>query len=145
MSRIRQRWPLVVAVGVAIATIAYYAGVIRDQETTSLSDPVPVFVIGYLTVLAAAAGVGVASSRRFASTGASAATGGLLAMGVLGLFSIGLPLLVGAVFAAWGIARTRRTSSHSAWLDAGVGLGAAALALVLLVLSHALGGQHVSR
>ncbi|MDQ3931449.1 MAG: hypothetical protein M3252_01220 [Actinomycetota bacterium] len=134
MFDMRQRWPLVLAGVVVIATAARYAMLIRDQEPSSLSDPVPVFVLGYLTFLAAATGVGVASSGRFASAGASAATGGLLTMGVLGIFSIGLPLLVAAVFATWGFARTRRTSSHSAWLDAGVGLGAAAVPLVILVL-----------
>ncbi|HEX2027700.1 MAG TPA: hypothetical protein VHF25_06840 [Nitriliruptorales bacterium] len=130
----RQRWPLALAGVIATVTTAGYAALILDQETSSLSDPVPVFVIGYLAVLTAAAAVGVASSGRFASVGASAATGGLLTLGVLGIFSIGLPLLVAAVFAGWGLARTRTTSSNPGWLDAGVGIAAAAFALVLLAL-----------
>ncbi|MFN2556210.1 MAG: hypothetical protein ABR592_04950 [Nitriliruptorales bacterium] len=134
MSNLRQGWPLVVAGVVAIATSARYAMLIRAQQTPALSDPVPVFVIGYLTALAVAAMVGAASSRGLASVGASAATGGLFIMGILGIFSIGLPLLVAAGFAAWGLARTRRSRPHSAWRDVGVGLVAAALALVLLVL-----------
>ncbi len=108
--------------------------IIRDQQTTALSDPVPLFVIGYLTALAVAAMVGAASSGWMGSVGASAATGGLFTMGILGIFSIGLPLLLAAGFAAWGFARTRRSRSHPAWRDVGVGLVAAALALVLLVL-----------
>lgn len=134
MDEVRQRWPLGLAGVVVIATTAGYAALISSQETSSLSDPVPLFVIAYLVLLAGAAGVGVASSSPLGSLGASAATGGLLMMGVLGIFSIGLPLLVAAGFAAWGLARSRRASSHSAWLDIGVGLIAAALALVLLVL-----------
>ncbi len=134
MSNARQRWPLVLAGVAAIATSAGYAMLIRDQETTALSDPVPVFVMSYLTVLSVAALVGAASSGWLGTVGASAATGGLFTMGILGIFSIGLPLLVAASFAAWGLARTRRSSSDSAWRDAGVGLGAAALALILLIL-----------
>lgn len=135
MSDVQQRWPLVLAAVVTIATIIGYATLIRGQQVTSLSDPVSIVVIGYLTCLVAAAGVGVASPGRFASVGASAATGGLVGMGVLGIFSIGLPLLVAAAFAAWGTARTRRTSTHSAWLDASVGLVAAAVAPALFLLT----------
>lgn len=134
MSNTRQRWPLVLAGVVAIATSAGYAMLIRDQQTSALSDPVPVFVIGYLTALAVATMVAAASSGWMGSVGASAATGGLFVMGILGIFSIGLPLLVSAGFAAWGLARTRRSRPHPAWRDVGVGLVAAALALVLLVL-----------
>lgn len=84
MNEVRQRWPLVLAGLVAVATSAGYATLISKQETSSLSDPVP--------------------------------------------------LLVAAGFAAWGLARSRRASWDSAWLVVGVGLVAAALALVLLVL-----------
>lgn len=134
MSNLGQHWPLAIAATVTIVVSVGYSMLILTQGTEGLTDAVPVFVNGYLVLLAIASGTAAFTTGQMASSAAAVATGGLLALGFLGMFSIGLPLMVAAAFAAWGYAKTRGAAAHSAWQDAVAGFATAATSLALLVL-----------
>jgi hypothetical protein len=93
-----------VAAGLAILTDVAYVAIIMAQGDAALARVAAVASCILAAALAAGAGgrADLPSAVRLPLLGG--ATGGLLSLGVLGLFSIGLPLFVGGVLAvaAWG-------------------------------------------
>jgi hypothetical protein len=126
-----------VAAGLAIFTDVAYVAIILGQDEAALARVVA--IASCILAAGLATGVGgradLSSAVRLPLLGGAA--GGLLSLGVLGLFSIGLPLFVGGVLAvtAWvrvarsgGIAQGTRTRSMLAVL-LGLTLPVAAVAL----------------
>ena len=121
------------AIVFALATAAVYLVLVLGQGSVP-SDVVTVaFVALYLAALAAllAASLLRSWSMVVRLSLRAAAAGGLLVLGVLAIFSIGLPLLIAGAMATGATVRTRRGpvlggSSISA-------VAAAALAVVVLV------------
>ena len=90
-----RRVGLIVAIVVAVVDVLYISYVGFVQHGTSDTPWVVPFVASYLGLLAVCAllsATGVAGPGRIALLGASA--GGLVVLGFLALFSIGLPLFV---------------------------------------------------
>lgn len=117
----------------ALATAAAYLLLILGQGGAPSDIVTVAFVASYLAALAALL---AASLLRRSSTVVrlalrAAAAGGLLVLGVLAIFSIGLPLLIAGAMATGAAVRTRRgpfLSPLSIWAVA-----AAAVAVVVLV------------
>ncbi len=110
MARPGTRFALAAAV-VAVVTDALYLAIIRAQGPGEPGDWVTVTVVAsVILVLAACAGVAAVAAGPTPSTRRVLlliATAGLFVMGVLGIFSIGLPLLVAGILCL--IAWTRTT------------------------------------
>ena len=87
--------------GIAALDLVFYIWLISDQGNSSLAEARIVGVITAIgmTVIAAAAG-GLLATGSSAPSLLAFATGALISLGVLGIFSIGLPLLVAATLAA---------------------------------------------
>lgn len=104
-----------VAAGSAGATMVAYLAIIGAQG--NIHDPFRIaFVAAYIAVLAAAAAVGAVTHRPV--WGRSLrwfSAGGLLSMGVIGLFSIGIFLLVAGGCALTAAVRSPKT-------EAGIGM-----------------------
>ena len=119
---------------VVLATDVAYLLVIRAQnvEDAPAASIVP-FIAAYLVVIAALL---AASLMRWFSPAVrlplrAGAAGGLLVLGVLALFSIGLPLVVAGAMATGATVRTLRgplVTSSSLW-----SVGAAVIAVVVLI------------
>ena len=117
------RWLAVIAAVIAGVTDALYFGIVAGQGG---HDPIRwrvAFVATFVAVLAITAALasrGSASAWRPALLGLS--TIGLLAMGYVGIFSIGLPLLVAGALAFIALLTSLRASRQpSAFLNAGAG------------------------
>lgn len=85
-----------------------YAVIIRVQGS-SLLDPRVLFVSMLIAATAVLAGSQPSADGQIRLVCGAAATGGLLGAGVVGIYSIGLPLLVAGVFAAPAWARPKKT------------------------------------
>jgi hypothetical protein len=94
---------------VGLVVDAAYLGIIFDQGDVEAGRVavVSVFVLA-VSALALVGAVASAPSSGTRLVVLGAATGGLLTVGVLGIFSIGLPLLVAAVLCAVGYAQVAR-------------------------------------
>jgi hypothetical protein len=124
--------PAIIAAGVSFATAAVYLAVIVSQDSHD--------IVGSIVIAAWIVGLGVAalvgatrpSPDRVIPLGA--ATGGLVGAAIVSLFSIGLLLLVGGVFAlvAWTRAGVRASSRDQ--LFGGLAGVVAAMAFLLLVI-----------
>jgi hypothetical protein len=132
MNRTRA-WAGAIAGSIALADGVIYLMLIQRQGDSS---PVPwVFPAIVLGALAAGAGW-IVSPGRVASIllGSSAAV--FLVLGVLGIFSIGLPLLLAAAFSAVGVQQAGRnatsTGTRGPLVLAGVGAAGVLLAAFLL-------------
>jgi len=92
-----------VSIVAVIATVAGYIAIIRGQGGTPPSDVLTVpFVAGYLLATALLLAISLVERPRFKALRPAlraAASAGLLALGVLSLFSIGLAIIVAAAFA----------------------------------------------
>ena len=84
-----------VAAGITVTMLVVYVVVMNEQGDTPL-----VWVLAVLGVAAALAVYSANPAAAFGPAALSAAAFLLIVMGVLGLFSIGLPLLVAGVMAA---------------------------------------------
>lgn len=118
------------AAALAAATDLVYLGIVRAQRTAWISDRVA-FVASFIAAGAALALVGARTDdprRRTLALGA--ATGVLLSAGIVGIFSIGLPLLLAAVPAAWAWRDAARGGPGSATL-ASLALAAACPAVLV--------------
>lgn len=130
---------LAIAAGViAFLDVGLYVALIVEQgEDETGAVAIVAGIIVALGALAIAAGAATSWPARTRLLALGAATGGLLATGVLGIFSIGLPLLIAGVCClfAWGrIAGAERPVPDGAPLGsavAGVVTGALAAALIL--------------
>ena len=116
MARPGARLALAAAV-VAVATDALYLGIIRAQGPGEPGDWVTVTVVAsVILALAACAGVAALAEGPAPSTRRVLlliATVGLFVMGVLGIFSIGLPLLVAGVLCLIAWTRTSAATGHA--------------------------------
>lgn len=100
-------WPTRVLVAVSIvaviATVAGYIAIIRGQGGPAPSDALTVpFVSTYLVSMAVIIGISLMERPRIKTLRPalrSAASAGLVALGVLSAFSIGLAILIAAAFA----------------------------------------------
>jgi hypothetical protein len=96
---------LLVAVSIVavIATVTGYIAIIRSQGAPPPSDVLTVpFVAGYLLAMAVLLAISVVERPRITAVRPAlraAASAGLLGLGVLSLFSIGLAIIVAAAFA----------------------------------------------
>jgi hypothetical protein len=126
------------ALVVVLATVVAYVLAIRAQNMNAQADGAPdiftvPFVAAYLVAIAALLTTSqlrrLSSTLRFALR--TAAASGLLVLGVLSLFSIGLPLVVAGAMATGATVRTLRgpllTSSSL------FAVGAAVIAVVVLI------------
>jgi len=100
---------LIGAAALVTLTIATYVTVIVRQETTSDVTTVGAVIVLLLIALAGSVCALVLASPDAKGVAASGASGVLLSLGVLGLFSIGLLLLIaGALLVMW----MKRTSAQ---------------------------------
>jgi hypothetical protein len=116
-----------------LATNTAYVLLIRGQDGVAPNAYTVPFVAGYLLVLAALLASSLTRLPRPAwrTPLRAAAAGGLLVLGVLALFSVGLPLVVAGALATGAAVRTLRGPQVTkASLSA---IGAAVLAVVILV------------
>ncbi len=100
-----------IAAGIAFAMDVVYLIVIRNQGD---GMGIRVLVVASLIAAAGACAAGAARSaspdRRLVLM--SGAAGGLISLGILGMFSIGLPLLIAGVLATIGAARSPNWDWH---------------------------------
>jgi hypothetical protein len=124
--------PAIIAAGVSFATAAVYLAVIVSQDSHD--------IVGSIVIAAWIVGLGVAalvgatrpSPDRVIPLGA--ATGGLVGAAIVSLFSIGLLLLVGGVFALVAWTRAGVGASSRDQLFGGLAGVVAAMAFLLLVI-----------
>jgi hypothetical protein len=120
-----------VAAGLAILTDIAYIAIILAQKEAALARVTAVASC----ILAAGVAAGVASRADLHPAirlpVLSGAAGGLLSLGVLGLFSIGLPLFVGGVLAVIAWARAARSPG-------GIAQGTPTRSMLALLLGLAL-------
>jgi hypothetical protein len=130
---------LAIAAGVVglVVDLGYVAIIYDEAERTS--GRVAVVFLFILAVSALAIVGGTATARRVQTMvllGAS--TGGLLTVGVLGIFSIGLPLLVAGVMCAVAWAQAARSAQPVPSGDAVLSFVAAIASGAVLILGMAL-------
>jgi hypothetical protein len=138
-------WGGAVAGVIAVADAALYLAIIHDQGDSSPVVPW-VFAIIVLGAIAAFSG-SFSTSPRASSMLLSGSAALFLVLGVLGIFSIGSPLLLAAGFSFLGVTQSRRTHKRPSRWRTGVMLGAVAvvvLATTFLVAQIATGGQTIS-
>jgi hypothetical protein len=127
---------VVIALVIALLTDFGYVLIIRSQDASPPDRVVP-FVAAYLASMAAMLGVSLwdwAPALRARPALRAGAAGGLIVLGILGLWSIGLPLVAAAGLA---IAATARTASPGPTRSGvPVKLAAAAAAVVILVAGY---------
>lgn len=101
----RRNLPALVAAALAAATDVAYLAIVRAERTAWISARVA-FVAGFIGLAAALALLGAAGDPRRRTLALGAASGMLLSAGLVGIFSIGLPLLLAALPAAraWRVA-----------------------------------------
>lgn len=124
--------------GLVAATIAVLMGGVLVAILASEGDS-SVFGVTVIGAAGAAAVVGSLSRRPALRVGCLWAAAGILAgIGTLGIFSVGLPLLVAAAFAVGGIVEPARDLGRP-WLVAAAALSvpaAGVLAVALYVLAR---------
>ena len=107
--------------------VVYIWIIVAQSDTSDIARVVFVAVaIAALAASAALGGTRPEASARLPFLGVS--TGGLLALGYLGLFSIGLPLLAAGILSAVAWAATSRAAGpdhrRERWLAAGLAIAA---------------------
>lgn len=91
---------IAVAVVAILGTDALYVSVIMGQGGPATPDVLTVpFVAGYQVLMAILLAVSLLAPRTFIPALRGAGSGGLVALGILGAFSIGVPLLMAACVA----------------------------------------------
>jgi hypothetical protein len=124
-----------VALVIVIATDVLYVAVINAQGSSDPMVYVPRFIASYLAVMAAMIGVALLPRREVVEIRVplrAAGAGGLLVMGLIGAFSIGLPLVVAGILTTVALSRTASVPA-SRWTRL-LGLAAAVLAVAVLVV-----------
>jgi hypothetical protein len=126
-----------VAFLIVVGTDAGYIAIIKNQAAGGDRPPdvlTPVFVAGCLGAMAVLLALALAQASPMLNVRPAllaAASTGLLVLGVLGLFSVGVPILIAAVLSITATAMTISTRrTRGAVLSA---LAAAVVALALLV------------
>ena len=138
VARVPGRGAAIAAGVIALGTTALYLVLIAgqgDTDTGIVATVTVVLVALGTTALAAGLLAGWSARTRMIVLGAT--SGGLLAAGVLALLSVGLPLLIAGVCAAfaWGriASASRPVPAGAPMLSAlaGIGTGAAVIAAIL--------------
>ena len=111
----------------------FYASIIGSQPSTDPFAYTPPFIEGYLLLLAILLAVSlVRRVGRTVRTGLrAAAAGGLLVLGVIAAFSIGLPLVLAGCLAAAGTVTTLRPPHVTGAAVAGMAGGFIAVAVLI--------------
>jgi hypothetical protein len=127
---------------IVLITELVYVSLINAQDGPDDTPFVPRFVAGYLAVMAALIVVALVPRPeivrvRFALR--AAAAGGLLGLGILGAWSIGLPLVVAGILIVVVLGRTARVAGSR--LGRLMGLVAAVLALGAAVVGLDVAGR----
>jgi hypothetical protein len=124
--------PARIAAAIALATSALYVALIVSQGEEEVVRVV--VVAAYVVALGACALVGAVRTRPDRVIVLGVATGGLIGLAIVSLFSIGLLLLVAGVFAlvAWMRAGVGALTRDQVF--AGIGCAVAAVGLPLLLL-----------
>jgi hypothetical protein len=141
MERLLIRVTSLVAFAIVLATDILYVGLIGSQGQ-DFQPYVPRFVASYLAVMAALIVIALLPRPEIFAIRLpmrAAAAGGLLALGFLAAFSIGLPLVVAGVLTTVALTRTSRRPGSA--LRRLAGLGAALLAIGLLVAGLEITGR----
>lgn len=127
------RWTGVGAAIIAAAVDALYLGV-ASSDAQFLRVP---FVAGFIALMAICAALSArASATRWRPLLLGISAAGLLLLGVIGIFSIGLPLLVAGLLALVGLINSLSRESapgRSGRAAAGMVAGGALLAVVVLL------------
>lgn len=122
------------AFAIVLLADALYAGLIQGQAYRAPDAYTAPFVAGYLFLLAVLLGVSLVRTPRIVAMRTAlraAPAGGLLVLGILAAFSIGLPLAVAGMLAAGASVRTLK---GRLWAPSGlVAAAAAVLAVAVLV------------
>jgi hypothetical protein len=124
--------PATIAAAIAIATCALYVAIIVSQGEVEVIRLV--VVAAYVAGLGVCALVGASRTRPDRVILLGVATGGLIGLAILSLFSIGLLLLVAGVFALVAWMRAGVGASGRDQLLAGIGGAVAAVGFPLLLL-----------
>jgi fucose 4-O-acetylase-like acetyltransferase len=99
---------------IAVGTDVLYLLIIRSQDPGEPGDLTVPIVAAVILGLAVCAGVAaIASAPATRKILLSIAAAGLFVMGVLGLFSIGLPLLVAGILALVASTRVASATRHA--------------------------------
>lgn len=138
------RWAIIAAAVIAAMVDALYLGVVQTQDGGDPQFLTVPFVATSIALMASCAALASrASSARWRPLLLGVATGGLLLLGYVGMFSIGLPLLVAGLLLLISLIVTlssRATADRQrAKARIGVAAGGAVVAVALL-----LGGFTVS-
>lgn len=132
--------PAVLAAVAATATDGAYASLIISQNATGPNPGIVPFLIVYIGAIAAAAVLSVALILREQTPAAwtllVSATTGSVALGIVGIFSIGLALLITAGLLSMAAFRLEHTVPRpTRWLTA---LAASAIAIGTLIAGFAI-------
>ena len=122
-----------IAFAIVVGTDVLYVGVINIQGESE-RPYIPRFVAGYLAVMSALILIALLPRTEIAQIRGpmrAAAAGGLLVLGFLSAFSIGLPLVLAGIVMTFALGRTLREPRHG--LARLSGLAAAVLAVTVLI------------
>lgn len=145
MNEGKRAWAGAVAAGIALADgVSYLVVIYRQGE----SSPVVAWVFSAIVIGAAAALCGwLVSPRRGASTLLALSAVAFVPLGVLGIFSIGLPLLGAAGFSLFGLRQSRdraRQGSRAVRMMVGVVAAIGVLLTAWFLVEISRGGTTVS-
>ena len=118
---------------IVLLEVVVYVALIQGQGQTAPDAYTFPFVSGYLVLMAALLLASLLRLKRtvLRTPFRAAAAGGLLVLGILAAFSIGLPLVVAGILATGSAVRTVK---GPLWTRAGLlGAGAAVAAVVVLI------------
>ena len=121
-----------IAAGITFATVAVYVAVIVSQGDVDVASVIAIAT--YLAGLGACALVGAIRTRPDRVIPLGIASGGLVGAAVVSLFSIGLLLLAGGIFALVAWTRAGLGASRRDQLLGGIGGVAAAFGFLVVAL-----------
>jgi hypothetical protein len=132
--RIMRRLGLVVAIVVAVVDILYlwYIRFKQGGPPSDLPLRVP-FIAAYLALMGICATLSTMATGKWRTALLGACASGLLLLGFLAMFSIGLPLVVAGLLAIAGLTRTINESAPRRMAAATSMAGALAAVVLLLV------------
>jgi len=122
-----------IAIGIVLATDSLYVVLIRSQGSAP-QVYLPIFVSGYLALMAVLIAIALISRPELARAGAAlriAALTGLVVLGFVAAFSIGVPLIVAGLLVLVALVRSTQVAPARFAFVSGVVAGS--LALVLLI------------
>jgi len=131
-------WAGVAAAIIAAANDVLYLAIIATQSDSASQFLRVPFIAAFIAVMAICAALSsMASAGRWGSFLLGVSAAGLLLLGFLAMFSIGLPLVIAGVLAALGLIKTlgdvRSSGERSARAAVATAAGGAVLAVVVLL------------